>query len=77
MVQVTLPTDLERVAIEKAMRAGKSPQDFVLAILRHSLLSPSMTPAAEQEWHQKLTTVSVDCGTSLSDDALSSDGLYD
>jgi hypothetical protein len=77
MVQITLPTELERVAIEQARRAGKSPQDFVLAILRQSLLSPSSTPAIAQQWHQKLTTVAVDCGTSLSNDALSSTGLYD
>jgi len=75
MVQVTLPTELERLAVEQARRAGKSPQDFVLGILRQSLLAPNSTPATKQEWRQKLTMASADCGTSLSDDALSSDGL--
>jgi hypothetical protein len=77
MVQVTLPTELERVAVEQARRAGKSPQDFVLGILRQSLLSPNSTPVTKQEWRQQLMMASVECGTSLSNEALSSDGLYD
>lgn len=77
MVQVTLPAELERVAVEEARRAGQSTQEFVLGILRRSLLSLNSTPTDEQEWRQNLTAATVDCGTSLSDEALSSEGLYD
>ncbi len=77
MVQVTLPTELERVAVEEARRAGQSTQEFVLGIRRRSLLSSNSTPTDEQEWRQNLTAATVDCDTSLSDEALSSDGMYD
>ena len=77
MVQVTLPAELERVAVEEARRVVQSTQEFVLGILRRSLLSLNSTPTDEQEWRQNLTAATVDCGTSLSDEALSSEGLYD
>ena len=76
-MQVTLPTELERVAVEQARRTGQSTQDFVLGVLRRSLLSPNSTPTNEQEWRRQLTAATVDCGTSLSGEALSSEGLYD
>lgn len=77
MVRVTLPPELERVALEQARRVGKSPQQFVLGVLESSLLPASVSEASADEWQRKLEAASVDCGTSLSDEALSSNGLYD
>lgn len=77
MVRVTLSLELERVAVEQAQRAGKSPQQIVLGVLESSLLPTSVSPATADEWQRKLKAASVDCGTSLSDEAVSSNGLYD
>lgn len=77
MVQVTLPPELERVAIEQAQRAGKSPQDFVLALLERSLLPADTSPASAEEWRRRLEAASVDCGSSLTNEAVSSNGIYD
>ena len=78
MVTVVLPPELERTIVDRARLAGTSPQDFVLKILNDSLTTFAaqqiQTAAARG---RALRDGSVDCGVSLSDEAVSSEGLYD
>lgn len=78
VVTVVLPPELERTIIDRARLAGTSPQDFVLKILNESLATFAVqqlqTAAARG---RALRDTSVNCGVSLSDEAVSSEGLYD
>ena len=78
MVSVTLTPKLEQAVVDRAQLAGTSPQEFVLGILEKSLLPASgVNHSSIDEWEQALLAASVDCGVSLSDEAVSSEGLYD
>jgi hypothetical protein len=74
---VSLSPELEKAAIEEAQKAGQSPQEIVLAILREQLLPPQGPTATPSDWERLLTGAAVDCGVTLSDHAVSSDGLYE
>jgi hypothetical protein len=49
---------------------------LALDILRRELL-PATPPIPADEWERRLFGAAVDCGVSVPDAALSSDGLYD
>lgn len=38
---------------------------------------PSTSPIPEDEWVRRLRAIATDCGVSLSNEAVSSEGLYD
>jgi hypothetical protein len=73
---ITLPPQLESVLSAQARRRGVTPQDLALDVLRRHLL-PVSPPVPADEWERQLFGAAVDCGVSVPDAALSSDGLYD
>lgn len=73
---LTLPPQLESVLAEQARRHGISPEALVLELLRRQLLTVS-APTPRDEWEQKLINAAVDCGVSVPDAVLSSEGLYE
>jgi hypothetical protein len=73
---ITLPPQLESVLSAQARRRGVAPEDLALDILRRHLL-PIVPPVPTDEWERRLFGAAVDCGVSIPDAALSSDGLYD
>lgn len=81
MVKITLPPDLEQAATAEAKQAGLSPQELVLQILRRKLLSNNTAAKSASvtgdDWERMLSDAAIDCGVSLSDEAVSSEGLYD
>lgn len=73
---ITLDPELEATVSDLARRRGVAPDVLVLNILRERLLtSAALQP--RDEWEQGLLAVARDCGVSLPDSALSSEGLYE
>lgn len=71
-----LPPQLETVLTEQARQRGVAPETLAVDVLRRHLL-PTAPPVPADEWERQLFAAAVDCGVSVSDAALSSDGLYD
>lgn len=62
---------------EQAMRRGVSPENLALEAIRERYLPKPPTDAEHDAWMRKLLEAASDCGVSLSNGALSSEGLYD
>ena len=62
---------------EQTKRSGVSPETLALEAIRDRFLPkvPSVLP--QDEWERKLFSAASDCGVSLSNEALSSEGLYE
>ena len=73
---ISIGRELEAVLSEQARRQGIAPEDLALAVLQDRfLLNPSED--SRDEWGRQLRRVAVDCGVSLSDAAVSSEGIYE
>ena len=73
---LTLPPTLESALADQARRRGLAPEALAVEVLSRQLL-PVTPPVPIDEWERGLLAAAVDCGVSLPDSALSSDGLYD
>ena len=78
---ITLTPDLEKVVLQKAHDEGTTPEAVVLNAIREKL-GPGPSELAKiieprDEWERRLLSVGSPCGVSISDEALSSEGLYD
>jgi len=74
---ITLPKQLAIVIDEQAMKRGVSAETLVLEALWERF-APMVRPVEPRdEWERKLFEAASDCGVSLSNEALSSEGLYD
>jgi hypothetical protein len=78
---ITLTPDLEKAVLQKAHDQGTTPECVVLSAIREKLgLEPfelTSVPEPRDEWEQRLLRVGTPCGVSVSDEALSSEGLYE
>lgn len=73
---ITLPPPLESALAGQARKRGVAPEALVLDVLRRELLQP-IPRVPKDEWERRLFGAAVDCGVSVPDAALSSDGLYE
>jgi hypothetical protein len=73
---LTVSPKLEAALAEQAGRRGVDPAAMALDILCRHLL-PLDPPAPADDWERGLLAAATDCGVSLPDSALSSEGLYD
>jgi hypothetical protein len=73
---LTLPPQLEAALAEQARRRGLAPERQAVEVLLRHLL-PIAPPIPIDDWERRLFAAAVDCGVSVPDVALSSDGLYD
>lgn len=73
---ITLDPELEAALNELARRQGVAPEALALSALREKFLSAAALQP-QDEWERSLLAVARDCGVSLPDSALSSEGLYD
>jgi hypothetical protein len=71
-----LSSELEAALAAKAQQRGIAPEIFAEEMLRKQLI-PVAPPMPIEDWERRLFSVAVDCGVSVSDEALSSEGLYD
>ncbi len=77
---LTLTPDIEKELTEEAQRRGTTPERLALERLRANGAatgkpSPGLEP--RDEWDRLLATATSNCGVSLSDEAVSSEGIYD
>lgn len=73
---LTLSPQLESALAAQASRRGMAPAALAIEVLQRQLVTVA-APVPCDEWEQKLFNAAVDCGISISDVALSSDGLYE
>src|SRR5262249_1161114 len=73
---INLPPQLEAAISEEAERRGVSPEVLALEALRERFL-PAAVLQPRDEWKRRWREGATDCGVSLSNEALSSEGLYD
>jgi hypothetical protein len=73
---ITLPPQLESALIDQARRQGVTPEALAIAVLRRHLAVVA-PPVPADDWERRLFAAAIDCGVSVPDAALSSDGLYD
>jgi hypothetical protein len=78
---ITLTPDVEKIVLQKAHEQGTTPEAVVLGAIREKLgLGPSGLARVlepRDDWERRLLSVGTPCGVSVSDEALSSQGLYD
>ena len=74
---ITLGPDLEAALSEVAHTQGVAPETLALDALRERFLAHAVLLQPRDEWERGLLDAARDCGVSLPDSALSSEGLYD
>ncbi len=78
---IQLSADLEAAVIDEAERLGTTPEVVVSRAIQEHLRARAtpVTPdrSAALEKLKRILAVARDCGVSLSNEALSSEGLYD
>ncbi len=74
---IRLGPELEAALNESARQQGVPPEVLVLSVLRNRFLPSGTSFAPQDEWERKLVDLASDCGVSLPDSALSSEGLYE
>jgi hypothetical protein len=73
---ITLDPELESALNEVAHYKGVAPEVLALNVLRERILSmAALVP--RDEWERGLLEAATDCGVSLPDWAVSSEGIYD
>jgi predicted transcriptional regulator len=73
---ITLDPDLESALNDLARKEGVAPEVLALKALRERFLTAAALQPRD-EWERGLLEAAQDCGVSLPDWALSSEGLYD
>lgn len=74
---INLNSQLANVLEEQARRRGVSPEELALEVLRERFQPRPLPFEPRDEWERRLLSIAIDCGVSLSNEALSSEGLYD
>jgi hypothetical protein len=74
---ITLGPELEVALNEAARRQGVTPEVLALNALRERFVGLASSLQPRDEWERGLLEAARDCGVSLSNSALSSEGLYD
>jgi hypothetical protein len=73
---ISLGPDLEAAMNEQARRRNVTPEVLVLNVLRQHFLAPvALEP--RDEWERGLLEAARDCGVSLPDWAVTSEGIYE
>ena len=74
---ITVGPDLEVALIDLARKQGVTPEVLALQALRERFLAPPVGIPPQDDWERRLRSAATDCGVSLSNEAVSSEGLYD
>jgi hypothetical protein len=74
---IKLDADLEAALAAAAQKLGKAPDALAVEALRQRFLPRPLPFEPQDEWERRLLSIGTDCGVSLSDEAVSSEGLYD
>jgi hypothetical protein len=74
---ITLSPDLTAALNDAARKQGVAPEVLALKALRERFLAPALQVQPQDEWGRGLLAAATDCGISLSNEAVSSEGLYE
>jgi hypothetical protein len=74
---ITLDPKLEAALNEMAQRKKVAPEVLALEALRDHFLAATPVDKPEDEWLRRLRRIATECGVSLSDAAVSSEGIYE
>ena len=72
---LNLSSDLESALNEVASRQGVTAEELAIKVLKDRFVRPRIQP--RDDWERLLLEAGSDCGVSLSNEAVSSEGLYD
>jgi hypothetical protein len=72
---LNLGSDLEAVLIQVASRQGITAEELAIKALKDRFVRPLIQP--RDDWERLLLEAGSDCGVSLSNEAVSSEGVYD
>jgi hypothetical protein len=73
---ITLDPELDAALCEVARRQGVAPETLAVNTLRERFLTAALLQPRD-EWERGLLAAARDCGVSLPNPAVSSEGLYD
>ena len=74
---ITLGPELESALLDVARRRGVVPEALAVDTLRERFLGPFPPITPSDDWERLLLGAAADCGVSLPDTALTSDGIYE
>ena len=74
---LTLDPHLELALRERAREEGVSPETLVVKALWEKFVSRNPPIAPQDDWERDLLNIGRNAGTTLANDALSSEALYD
>jgi hypothetical protein len=74
---ISLDRELEAALKQAASHRGVAPEVLALTALRERFLGLDSSLQPRDEWERGLLEAARDCGVSLPDSALTSEGLYD
>jgi hypothetical protein len=74
---INLTPQLEAALSEQARRRGVEPEVLALDALRERFLPKAPLVEPRDDWERSLFEAAIDCGVSVPDSTLSSDGLYE
>jgi len=77
VLTLALRPEVEAALQERARREGLSPESMALKILLEKLAPNPALPEPRDEWERRLLAMGKDYGVSLSNEAVSSEGIYD
>lgn len=74
---INLTPQLDAALGQEARRRGVTPEAVALEALRERFLPKVPLVEPRDDWERALFGAAIDCGVSVPDSALSSDGLYE
>jgi hypothetical protein len=74
---VEIEPALENAPKEQANRQGIAAEELARNVLRERFLGTATLLPAQDDWERGLRALAKNCGVSLCDSAVSSEGLYD
>jgi hypothetical protein len=74
---INLTPQLATAINEQARQRGIAPEILALDALRDRFLPNVPDVVPRDDWERRLFEAAIDCGVSVPDSGLSSDGLYD
>jgi hypothetical protein len=73
---IELNPTVEAILSQQAQQRNTTPEELVVEAINEKFASKKL-PEPKDDWERLLLSIAVDCGTSLSNEDLSSEGLYD
>ncbi len=74
---IALGSQLKAALNEAAKKQGVAPELFAVNILSERLLPRKRRLEPQDDWERELLAIASDCGGNLTDEDLSSEGIYD